>query len=192
MIIVISNDKFFIDSCKKAFLNEATFFVGEYSDMKERYKEKPQDIAIVDVAHTKPFDMTLLKCSVMALTGAPKFNEALKLIKYGIRGYGNRAMLPENLVQAVNSVRSGQVWMPPYIISKFITSIPESEESETDETASLSERESEVAKCVAKGLSNKEIAEKMGISVRTVKAHLTSIFSKTGLRDRVALALKFR
>jgi DNA-binding NarL/FixJ family response regulator len=45
---------------------------------------------------------------------------------------------------------------------------------------------------VANGLSNKEIADKLFISVRTVKAHMTSIFSKTGFRDRLELAVKMR
>lgn len=49
-----------------------------------------------------------------------------------------------------------------------------------------------MVKYVAAGLSNKEIAEEMSITVRTVKAHLTSVFNKTGLRDRVALALRYR
>jgi DNA-binding NarL/FixJ family response regulator len=56
----------------------------------------------------------------------------------------------------------------------------------------LSKREDEVVQLVANGLSNKEIADKLFISVRTVKAHLTSIFSKTGFRDRLELAVKMR
>ncbi len=121
----------------------------------------------------------------------PKFNEALKLMRFGIRGYGNRMMDAGNLAQAVESVRNGQVWMPPFIISRLITAIP-GNGSDQESMDDLSEREAQVAKCVAAGLTNKEIAEEMDITVRTVKAHMTSIFNKTGLRDRVALALKYR
>ena len=45
---------------------------------------------------------------------------------------------------------------------------------------------------MARGLSNKELADRLYISVRTVKAHLTSIFSKTGVRDRLELAIKMK
>ena len=54
---------------------------------------------------------------------------------------------------------------------------------------SLTEREYAVAVAVGKGLNNREIAESLGITERTVKAHLTAIFEKLGLRDRVQLAL---
>ena len=54
----------------------------------------------------------------------------------------------------------------------------------------LSEREGQVAKLVAGGASNKEIADRLSIAERTVKAHLTAIFEKTGARDRLQLSLK--
>lgn len=78
----------------------------------------------MDIANTQTFDITKLKCASIVLTGVPKFAEAVRLMKFGVRGYGNRAMMPDNLKQAVNSVRSGQVWMPPFIISRLITSMP--------------------------------------------------------------------
>jgi DNA-binding NarL/FixJ family response regulator len=54
----------------------------------------------------------------------------------------------------------------------------------------LSDRERQVAQLVASGSSNREVAEQLSISERTAKAHLTSIFEKLGLRDRLQLSLK--
>ena len=53
----------------------------------------------------------------------------------------------------------------------------------------LSKREQEVALFVAKGMSNQEVADKMYVSLRTIKAHLSSIYEKTGVRNRLELGL---
>ena len=58
--------------------------------------------------------------------------------------------------------------------------------------SSLSKREQEVAQYVAKGMSNQEMADKMFVSLRTVKAHLSSIYDKTGLRNRLELGLNLK
>ena len=58
--------------------------------------------------------------------------------------------------------------------------------------SALSEREAQVARAVAQGRSNKEVAEQLFISERTVKAHLGAIFDKLGVRDRVQLVLKLQ
>lgn len=193
MIIALSMDRHFRDTAVETFGGEAVLCAGSFDEMRRKIQEKPDDVVLADLAHLQPFDITKIRCGVLALTGVPKFAEAVKLMRAGIRGYGNRMMMPENMRQAVNSVRSGQVWMPPFIISKLIDSMPavsQKEEPETD--VKLSDRETEVVKHVAAGLSNKEISEAMNITVRTVKAHLTSVFIKTGLRDRVAIALKYK
>jgi len=192
MIITLSTDKLFSDSCAEILKVEKVKALRSFRELRHTLTEKPEDIVIVDLNNVTPFDLTQLKCNVLVLTGVPKFNEAIKLMRFGIRGYGNRMMNEGNLTQAVNSVRTGQVWMPPFIMSKLITSIPENEGANDENQSGLSEREQEVAKYVATGLTNKEIAEEMEITVRTVKAHMTSIFNKTGLRDRVALALQYR
>lgn len=192
MIIIMSRDSFFKEVAVKTFQPEAVLCVSSFEELQRKVKEKPVDIVAVDLVNVKPFDITKIKCGVLALAPVPKFNEAVKLMRYGVRGYGNRAMMPENMKQAVNSVRSGQVWMPPFIISKLISNMPTAEQDESEDDVKFSDRETQVVKYVTAGLSNKEIAEEMDITVRTVKAHLTSIFTKTGLRDRVALALKYK
>ena len=76
----------------------------------------------------------------------------------------------------------------------MITTLPanKNEKKEPALLKALSSREAEVAKWLVNGLSNREIGEKMFISIRTVKAHLTSIFKKTGCRDRLELATRMK
>jgi DNA-binding NarL/FixJ family response regulator len=91
-------------------------------------------------------------------------------------------------------VISGQVWLPPSILSRLIASVPQNGTSrlEAGFFDDLSEREQQVAELIGRGMSNKEIADSMGITVRTVKAHLSSVFVKTGCRDRLEVALKLK
>lgn len=130
---------------------------------------------------------------VVALTSAPTDYEGYELMKLGVRGYCHAESVPEQLQEVSQVVRAGGYWVPPGIIQRLIqfsTRIPKSTDQATvDEFEQLTERELEVAKMVGKGASNKEIAEVLSVSERTVKAHLTAIFEKLDLRDRVQLAL---
>ncbi|MCP3952189.1 MAG: response regulator transcription factor [Desulfobacterales bacterium] len=153
-----------------------------------------EDLLIIDLRWYREEDIPKLPCPTMALVEMPDFKQAMRLIRRGVRGYGNRHMRVENLKQAVTAIVGGQVWMPPAIISRMINTLPFVEPEPGAQAAidQLSKREGEVARWVAQGLSNKELAHKLHISVRTVKAHLTSIFSKTGFRDRVELAIRMK
>lgn len=133
-------------------------------------------------------------CAAIALSNIPRYDEAMIVLHQGIRGYGNKYMLPENLMQTVETVRDGQVWLPPSILTTMISMLPQTDKPKTTKPTEyqLTDKELEVAKLVAKGYSNKEIAVEMNITVRTVKSHMTSIFNKTGFRDRLELAINFK
>ncbi len=153
-----------------------------------------EDLLVIDLKSFSEGDLPGIVCPAIALVEVPAFNQAMRLLRLGIRGYGNRYMQPENLKQAVAAVRGGQVWMPPAIISRMINTFSpvEPEPAEPLPLDQLSKREREVADLVARGMSNKEMADELFISVRTVKAHLTAIFSKTGFRDRLELAIRMK
>jgi len=133
-------------------------------------------------------------CPTLILVTVPLIEQAMRLLRRGVRAYGNRHMHEKNLQQAVSALKAGQIWLPPAIVNRMITALP-ANKSEKEEEAllkALSSREAEVAKWLVNGLSNSEIGEKMFISIRTVKAHLTSIFKKTGCRDRLELATRMK
>lgn len=132
---------------------------------------------------------------ILALSQAPAFQEAVAILKCGAKGYGNRHMRTSNLQQAIESVQAGQIWLPPSIVTTLIGRI-EVEEGDVGPKGSileeLSKREQEVALHVAQGMSNQQIADNLFVSLRTVKAHLTSIYSKTGLHNRLELGLRLK
>jgi DNA-binding NarL/FixJ family response regulator len=131
---------------------------------------------------------------ILALAIAPNIEEAIKLLKIGIKGYGNQKMREENLFLALETIKNGHIWLPPDILVRMIDLIPQRQPAPTEETllSRLSKREKEVAEYVFRGMTNQEIAEKMFVSLRTIKAHLSSIYDKTGFRNRLELGLRLK
>jgi DNA-binding NarL/FixJ family response regulator len=160
------------------------------------YKDHVQlgKILIVDLKHCTIPDRTVFSLPILVLAGIPTFQEVVGLLQRGVRGYGNRQMRLDNLDQAVKSVKAGQIWLPPPLISQLIATVGTGYTAQSDDSilSTLSKREQEVAQYVAEGMSNQEMADKMFVSLRTVKAHLSSIYDKTGLRNRLELGLNLK
>lgn len=152
------------------------------------------DLVIVDLKCCELLKDAVYTSPVIVLTELPNFKEGFELLQRGLRGYGNIHMRKSNLEQAVQSVSAGQMWLPPDVVNKLIdivggnAGLEGAKERETILDA-LSKREREVALLVAQGMSNQEVADKMFVSLRTVKAHLSSIYEKTTVRNRLELGL---
>ena len=128
------------------------------------------------------------KAKIFVLSDIPNHQEAILLLTKGIRGYANSRMLAETIEHAVAAVEFGDIWIPPEFINELIKLVkPNSGSSEIKRK--LSKKEYEVAKLVSQGLSNIEIADKLNITERTVKSHLTSVYERLRIKDRLALAL---
>jgi DNA-binding NarL/FixJ family response regulator len=97
--------------------------------------------------------------------------------------------------EALQLILHGEVWVERYVISGLIDELthkPTISDEQKQALETLSSKEGEVAKLVSHGATNKMIARQLNITERTVKAHLTSIFNKMGLKDRLSLAIFFR
>ena len=119
----------------------------------------------------------------------------IEALKHGARGYFDSSLPVANLHEALQRVLHGEVWVERHVISGLIdelTHIPEISEQQRQAVASLSPKELEVANLVSHGATNKMIAKNMDITERTVKAHLTTIFHKMAISDRLSLAIFFR
>jgi len=122
---------------------------------------------------------------------SPRQDNALVALAAGARGYCHALATPEMLRDVAAAVRHGGLWVGADLVQRLLRSLPgQSAEAVEDDLALLSDRERETAQLVAQGLSNKEIARRLDITERTVKAHVSSVFSKLGLRDRLQLALR--
>ncbi|MDT8311095.1 MAG: response regulator transcription factor [Methylophaga sp.] len=116
-------------------------------------------------------------------------------LKLGARGYFNEDLPLEKLRIAIQLILQGEVWVERHLISDLIDELnhaPKIDDAHREAADSLSPKEREVATLVSHGATNKMIARKMNITERTVKAHLTTIFQKMNLPDRLSLAIVFR
>ena len=127
---------------------------------------------------------------VLILHRVPDFTMAKQLLAWGVKGYGNALMREHFLIAAVETLQDGMIWLYPEFTTQLITQMDSGSSSDyMIHLEKLSEREQEVALLLKEGDIYKAIAEKLGITPRTVKAHAQSIYSKLNVKDRLGLAL---
>ncbi len=124
----------------------------------------------------------------------PDISEMLESVDAGAKAYCNSYMQVPNYMQMLRLLEVGQSWFPPAMLAQTFKLAQQSIKSKDVNVLLeiLTDREKEVALAVAEGMSNRDIANHFEISERTVKTHLTSIFVKLNLKDRVALILYLR
>lgn len=132
------------------------------------------------------------KSRVVVLSDQPDDEEGLAALNLGAAGYCNASAAKEVLIQIADVVNHHGLWVGPTLLNRLLRQTAQLQTpnpNKTDWTKGLTPREAEIARAAARGLSNREIAEGLGITERTVKAHLTVIFEKLNLRDRLQLSL---
>lgn len=135
------------------------------------------------------------KLPVIAISDLPSDQQGLIALGTGVVGYCNGHAAPSVLRQVADTVMSGGLWVGQWLLQRLLSGIARAsaEKFTAPElsawAAGLTEREIEVARAAATGLGNKEIANQLSITERTVKAHLGSVFDKLKLRDRMHLTL---
>jgi DNA-binding NarL/FixJ family response regulator len=117
---------------------------------------------------------------------------AMRLLSNGVEGNCAPFIGARQLGLALAVIESGEIWGGKDFIQGLIDRNPVEQDAHKQATIGLSERELEVATLVSKGLSNKQIADQLSVTERTVKAHLTSSFKKLKVKDRLGLALALR
>ena len=135
------------------------------------------------------------KARLVALSNTPDDNQALQLMELGVHGYCHALASPQVFSQISAVVSNQGLWVGPALLSRLIGALDAGTQKPAEPPAELdllSAREKEVAILVGEGASNKVIARQLDITERTVKAHVSSIFQKLGLRDRLQLALMVR
>lgn len=128
------------------------------------------------------------QCHILVMADVPFEQEGMASLRVGAAGYANTYMTPKMLQKAVEVVLMGEVWVGRRMMQQVLTQWRHKTEPSPLEL--LTDRERQVALLVAEGLPNKKIAEQLGVKERTVKAHLTAIFRKTGYKDRTSLAVR--
>lgn len=128
------------------------------------------------------------KAQILVLTSYSEDSKVFSAIKMGAMGYLLKDSLPEDLLRAIRDVYHGQPSLHPSIARKLMGELNRPPESPAMEEE-LTEREDDVLKLLALGLSNQDIADKLFISERTVRTHVSNILMKLHLANRTQAAL---
>ena len=128
---------------------------------------------------------------ILMLHRIPSLLTAKKLLRLGVMGYGNALMRDHFILSAIQTIKDGMSWLYPSFTSELITQLNAKKRSEPKEEklSVLTAREKEVALLLKEGLTYKEIAQKLDVTPRTIKAHASKTYDKLAIKDRVALAL---
>jgi len=161
-----------ISVCQSVFdINAAYALITDTASAPKLLQERPQ-------------------LKLLVLSDQPNFSEGQKLLHLGIKGYANTYIHLLHLNQAIALINSGNIWLYPSFMQELIHATQQTKSKQDNLLELLTSREKETALQVASGKSNKEIAKALNITERTVKAHLSSIYEKTELGDRISLALE--
>jgi DNA-binding NarL/FixJ family response regulator len=176
--------------------------VGEACDGQEAVDLSQQlkpDIAVMDIVMPRLSGIEACKemkkvspsTAILILTAYDDAHYVLGLLEAGAAGYLLKSARGHDVVAAIRAVRAGESVLHPSIITQLL-------KRDTDSQANgilvkprpkLSNREMEVLKLAATGMSNKEIAETLSVTVRTVKAHLSNVFAKMNVASRTEAIL---
>ncbi|MCL7930774.1 response regulator transcription factor [Halomonas llamarensis] len=132
--------------------------------------------------------------TVVVLSMMPNNSAAMDALQQGARGYAHALSPADTLKQIATVVMHQGIWVPPDLMAHVMGStwrlLNGDQQVQTSVLEALTQREREVALAVAKGASNKVVARELDITERTVKAHLTAIFAKLDIHDRLQLIIK--
>lgn len=126
---------------------------------------------------------------VVILTAAIDRSEQMIAIQLGARGILTKDVTTELLLKCVRCVVAGQCWLGHQTVSDLVDAIMLKPADHRPAKATLTARELDIVAAIVDGASNREIAEQFGLSPQTVKNHLSSIFDKLGISNRLELAL---
>lgn len=172
--------------------------VGEASDGEEaaaRALELLPDIVLMDLVMPRVNGIEATRrirdgspsTRVIALTSFADDDKVFPAVKAGAAGYLLKDMRPQELAEAIRTVHRGEALLHPSVAAKLMQELATAKPA-SPETA-LTEREHDVLQHIARGMSNREIAEALVVSEKTVKTHVSNILQKLHLADRTQAAL---
>ena len=197
--VLLAEDHEMIREGLKALVNAQADMevVGEAEDGRaavERTQELLPDVLVMDISMpgmnglkaTERIKQLCPQVKVLTLTRHTDAGFIQQLLAAGASGYVLKQSASSELVRAIRAVASGASYLDPQITGKVIGRYVSRKTRFSEEPAKeLSEREEEVLRLIAWGYSNKEIAARLDISIKTVEAHKANTMKKLGLKSRI-------
>jgi DNA-binding NarL/FixJ family response regulator len=154
------------------------------------------DVSMPEMGGLEALPMIREKSSrthVLILSGLPEDEFVSQALQLGAKGYLSKPLNHKDLIRAIRVTYTGEIWAGRKILAEALESLRQKTQemnlplSEMQEA--LTEREQEIVRWVIQGMTNKEIAARLGISYKTVKTHLSNVFNKLKISRRLQLTL---
>ncbi|GIO25399.1 response regulator [Ornithinibacillus bavariensis] len=200
--VLLAEDQVMVRQGLKAMIetDEEIVVIGEADNGKEavRLCEKQLfDVAILDIRMPEMDGIETAKVlrnrfpqiKVLMLTTFDDQQYVVDALKVGVSGYMLKNGDTESLIRSIRSTMSGGLSLEDQVAAKVMPVLLQSQEVAESVDPSLTPRERAILKCIGEGLNNKEVAERLGLSVGTVKNQTSQILDKLMLRDRTQLAI---
>jgi DNA-binding NarL/FixJ family response regulator len=179
-------------------LQEGIEVVGEASDGEEaieRAAEADPDVVLMDLVMPRLDGVEAMRrlrarqprARVIVLTSFHDDERLLPAIQAGAAGYLLKNVEPRELARAVRAAHAGEALLDPSVAARLVGTIATGPDARPHDR--LTPREHQVLELIGAGRSNKLIARELGISEKTVKAHVGQVLSKLGVSDRTQAAL---
>jgi NarL family two-component system response regulator LiaR len=176
--------------------------IGEASDGEEAVQmvtDMKPDVVIMDIAMpklngieaTRQIKLTSPRTAVLILSAYDDDEYVFALLKVGAAGYLLKNISGDELARAIRAVYQGEPVLDPIVARKVMNyfKLPDKMRGLEKASEHLSNREMDILKLAARGMTNKDIADKLHLSNRTVEGHLRTIFNKLGVGSRTEAVL---
>jgi NarL family two-component system response regulator YdfI len=196
--VMIADDHLIVREGLRLILEtaEGIEVVGEASDGAEclrLVRDRKPDVILMDLQMPRMDGITAIghlrrdqpEIAIVILTTFNEDDLMVRGLQAGARGYLLKDTSRENLLDTIHAAARGETLLKPDILARVLSARSASVPAPRDDST-LTERELEVLQAAARGERNKEIAYRLGITERTVKAHLASIYQKFSVDSRAA------
>jgi DNA-binding NarL/FixJ family response regulator len=168
--------------------------VGDGQGAINVMRKRPIDLILMDInmpgtdgiIATQVIKREFPKTKIIALT-VYEGEEVLQMVKAGVSAYVLKDVAGSELLHTIKRIMEGEVVIHPRVANYLVQELTRRDNKRND--LKLTRREKDILEMLVKGNSNKDMAEAMFISEKTVKNHLTSIFRKLGVKDRTQAAV---
>lgn len=209
MYVIASSDERFTQQCADAVPKPEELYPGHVRDLHTLIVllKKPQptiNVLMLDIAlmgdkgvhQITEFINLRPEMHIILFVEEAEQREEISAILFGAKAYCAKGIDFKQIPKIIKAILRGEVWVDRLFVTRLLSEIQDISEAKHQEAQhldqeikDLTKRETQIAELVANGATNRDIAEKLSITERTVKAHLGTIFKKMHVKDRLQLAI---
>lgn len=207
-VMLVDDHPLVRSAVRQALSSPDVELVGEAATAEEAFELAPKlrpDVMLVDITLPGANGIQLVRelsprlpaTRFVMLTVSASERDLVEAMDHGASGYLTKDLTPDALLRAVRGAHAGDLAMPRRMAARLVNRLVDRSrrsfiDGEELSLGALSLREREVLRFLADGLTDREIAESLTISTRTVETHVSSILHKLGVRNRAEAASRYR